>query len=463
MAIGGIVLGVVLAALVVLVPLFLFLRGCEFLLSLLRLDRSSGFLLLLLRCVRRNPLRTSLLYLAAFVLVGIVTVVWSALYVLDNLVQFKSRDIKVVVSEKWQADSRMPFAYARPISEGGDLSRSGAVRPTDAMTWQFYLSTIDPEKKSADSLIFFIAIEPSKAATVMDRTFADVPQESRQQTGPKLAQAKDFLASLDRMEKDKRAVIVGRKLLEKMNKRVGDRFKVTGLNFKDIDLEVEVVGTFPEGRYNSTAIMHRDYLNDALDVFPRTHGGVRHPMADRSLSLVVLEVPTLEAYGQVTKQIESSGLFQNPAVKCETLAAYAVTALDSYRDITWGMRWILSPVILVTLGMVVANGIGISVRERIKEMAVLKVVGYSPSQIMALVLGEAVLIGALAGVASSLLAYETINRFLDNEGSVLPVYVPERALWWGPLVGALVSGVGSLIPAWTACKVKAATVFARVA
>src|SRR5262249_45413101 len=157
MVIGGIVLGVVLVALLALVPLFLTLLGGEFLLGRFRLGRTSGFLLLLLKSVRRNPLRSSLLYLAAFVLVGIVTVVWSALYVLDNFMQFKANDIKVVITEKWQVPSQLPFAYARPLCEGGDLSGSGAVRPLDAMTWQFYLATIDPEKKTRESMIFFIA------------------------------------------------------------------------------------------------------------------------------------------------------------------------------------------------------------------------------------------------------------------------------------------------------------------
>src|SRR5205085_10948605 len=110
--------------------------------------------------------------------------------------------------------------------------------------------------------------------------------------------------------------------------------------------------------------------------------------AGRSLNLVVLEVPNLEAYTRVTQQIDSSGLFENPAVKCETLAAYAVTQLDSFRDILWGMRWLLSPAILVTLVLIMANGLSLSVRERRKEIAVLKVLGFRPVQVMGIVLGE---------------------------------------------------------------------------
>src|SRR5262249_10172843 len=151
--------------------------------------------------------------------------------------------------------------------------------------------------------------------------------------------------------------ILGRKLLDQLHKRVGERMKVTGINYKDLDLEFEIVGAFPKGRYDETALMNRDYLNDALDVFPRTHAGQKHPLADRSLNFVILQVSDLPSFNSVTGQIESSGQFENPAVKCETLAAYAVAELDSYRDIIWGMRWLLSPAILVTLSLVIATSI----------------------------------------------------------------------------------------------------------
>jgi putative ABC transport system permease protein len=454
--------GLVLVGLFALVVLFLILAAGDFALTRLPLGRLSHFLHFLLKSLRRNPLRTSLTYLAAFALVAVVTMVWSALYVLDHFVQVKAKDIKVVITEKWQANSEMPFAYARPLCEGGaDPSDTNAARPADAMTLQVYVGTIDPEKKTRESTILFFAIEPRKV-TLLDRIFDDAPQESSQQRGTRLAQAREFLSAVDQMEKNKQGAILGRKLLTNLHKQVGDRMKVSGIDYRDLDLEFEIVGAFPEGRYNETAIMNRDYLNDALDVYPRTHGGQKHPMADRRLTMVMLQVPDMNQYSRITEQIDSSGRFQNPAVKCETLAAYVVTQLEGYADIIWGMQWLLSPAILVTLALVIANGISISVRERRKEIAVLKVLGYRPWHILSLILGESMLIGGLSGFLSAGLVYETVNRFLDNTDAFLPVYVPEIALLWGPLIGALTALAGSLVPAWAACKVQASAVFARL-
>jgi putative ABC transport system permease protein len=456
-------LGVVGITLLAVGALFLVLLAGEVVLARVSFGRVPRFLLMLVKGLRRNPLRTSLTYLAAFVLVAVVTIIWSALYVLDHLMETKSKDIKVVISEKWQANSEMPFAYARPLCDGAaDPSVPGSTRPADAMTWQFYVGTLDPEKRTRENQIFFIALEPSKAATLMDRVMDDVPTDSKQQSGAKLAQSREFMTALAAMGKNKRAAIVGQKVLKSINKQVGERIKVTGINYKDLDLEFEIVGAFPPGRYGDTSIMNRDYFNDALDTYPKNHSGLKHPLADKSLNLVVLQVPDMESYSQVTQQIDASGLFQNPSVKCETLSAYAVTQLDSFRDIIWGMRWLLSPAILITLALVITNSISISLRERRKEIAVLKVLGYRPAQVLALILGEASLIGALSGFLSSVVVYQLVNRLMNNQEAVLPVYIPDMALYWGPIVGALTGLAGSLVPAWTACRVQVSAVFARV-
>src|SRR5207248_1004630 len=81
------------------------------------------------------------------------------------------------------------------------------------------------------------------------------------------------------------------------------------------------------------------------------------------------------------------------------------------------------------------------VRERTKEIAVFKVLGFSKWQILVLVLGEGLLLGVVAGFCGSALTYLLINKVAGGIRIPLgwfPVfYVPAAALWWGPAVGAL--------------------------
>ena len=123
--------------------------------------------------------------------------------------------------------------------------------------------------------------------------------------------------------------------------------------------------------------------------------------------------------------------------------------------------------ILASLALVISNAISISVRERRMEMAVLKVLGFRPLQILLLVLGEALLLGAGSGFLSSAATWWFIN---DVQGGLkFPIaffpsfMIPDDALWWGPLVGGLAALLGSFSPAWSACMVKVTDVFAKVA
>ena len=127
-------------------------------------------------------------------------------------------------------------------------------------------------------------------------------------------------------------------------------------------------------------------------------------------------------------------------MKCETASSGIAKFLDAYRDLLFGMRWLLVPAILVTMALVIANAISISVRERRTEMAVLKVLGFAPNQIMMLVLGEALLIGCCSGLVSAWLAKYLVNELIG--GISLPIaffgmfIVADAAPWWGLAIGA---------------------------
>jgi putative ABC transport system permease protein len=455
------VAGVIGLALLALGPLFLFLFASERLADSAPFGVAGKFVLLMTKNLRRNPLRTSLTCLAVFVLVVVVTTVWSALHYMDSLLADKARDIKVIVQEKWSMNSQMPFAYAPRLCEGAaDPTRPGDVRPLDSMTWQIYFGTLDADKKTRENAVFVIALEPPKLLTMMDELLEEIVPGQRQY-GLEARQRRELEEAAGQMLQNKRGLIVGRKKLQAINKRVGDRITLTGVNYTGLNLEFEIVGVLPEsGRYDEAAFMNRDCLNDALDSYARSHGA-KHPMADRSLNIVWLKAADQLAYGRIAEQIETSGYFTNPPVKTETLSSAVATAMESYRDIIWGMRWLLSPAILATMALVVANAISLSVRERRTELAVLKVLGFRPGQIMALVLGEAVLIGTTGGFLSTSLCYMMVNWLLRTVNP-MPMAIPEDALWWGPALGAGTALVGSLVPALNACRVKVSEVFARV-
>src|SRR5262249_3384549 len=86
---------------------------------------------------------------------------------------------------------------------------------------------------------------------------------------------------------------------------------------------------------------------------------------------------------------------------------------------------------------------------------------------MALVLGEAVLVGALSGLLSGLFAYALVNGTIGG----IPMPLAGIAMWpgladaflWGVLFGVVTSLLGSILPARRAPRIPRSEVFAKVA
>jgi len=120
--------------------------------------------------------------------------------------------------------------------------------------------------------------------------------------------------------------------------------------------------------------------------------------------------------------------------------------------------------------IILSNSISISVRERRVEMAVLKVLGFQPLHITLMIIAEAMLVGALAGLVGtaivSLLSQLTVSGTLplyNWNKFLLQFPVPWSAALWGLLIGAGVGLTGSVLPASSARSVKVSDVFSRIA
>ncbi|MFY7878106.1 MAG: ABC transporter permease, partial [Pirellula sp.] len=345
-------------------------------------------MMLIFKNLRRNLVRSMLTSAGVMVLVFVITLIWSILGFLDMATSEKSANFKGIVTEKWSIPSQLPFSYANTLENGAAREESD-VKPMDSMTWQFFFGTTDLKNIGPNTIVFAFCMEPKKLLTMMDE-LDSLP------AGPKAELDKAIKA----MEQNRQGIIVGQNKLNAIEKKVGDRIKVFGLNYRDLELECEIVGTFPKGRYDTSTCINRDYLNASLDAY-KAAKGKPHPLAEKSLNLVWVKVPTKDTFTKVSDQIDNSPMFAAPPVKIETASSGVSNFLAAYKDLLMILRYLLAPAIIVTLTVVISNAISISVRERRKEMAVLKVIGFQPNQIIFLILGEAIFLGVVAGATSS--------------------------------------------------------------
>lgn len=110
--------------------------------------------------------------------------------------------------------------------------------------------------------------------------------------------------------------------------------------------------------------------------------------------------------------------------------------------------------VLFTMLLVTANTMAQSVRERTSEIGVLKTLGFSGGMILALVLGESVLIAVIGG-GLGLLAAWAIVRQGDPTGGLLPIFaLPAADLAVGAALVVALGLVAGSLPALTAMRLR---------
>jgi putative ABC transport system permease protein len=410
---------------------------------------------LVLKNLRRNLVRTLRTSMAIMALVIMVTLIWTVIYFLDQTMTEKSADFKLIVMERWKVPSQMPATHADYVNPASPTClpevKEFGIGAKDFMTWSFYGGTTDgttdPAKITMKNVVFMFAMNPAAIRTMMD---------DLEDYDPVL---------IKKLLDNRKGCLLGQDKLRLLNKRVSERFKLTSFNYKGIDLEFEIIGELPPGRYDKSGIMNDVYFSDALDAYARDKG-MKHPLDQMRLNLIWLRVRDQATFNKVGKVIEDSPYFGNRPVKCETGSAAIGSFLAGFRDILAWFKFLMVPAILVSMALVVANAISISVRERRTEIAVLKVLGFRPSQVLLLVLGESLLVGAVSGLAAASLTYFIINAIggLPFQVVFFPSFmIPAWAFVWGLAMGAGTAFLGSFLPAWSARSVKVSEVFAKVA
>jgi putative ABC transport system permease protein len=119
-------------------------------------------------------------------------------------------------------------------------------------------------------------------------------------------------------------------------------------------------------------------------------------------------------------------------------------------------------VVFFTLLLVTGNTMGIAVRERIREMAVLKAIGYSDVFLMLLVLAESLAISLIGGGLGLGLA-KLFSLRGDPTGGLLPFfYLSPDAMLLGVAMALGVGAIAGMTPAVSAMRLRVVDALRRV-
>lgn len=409
------------------------------------------FMLLILKNLRRNPLRTALTTAAVVALIAIVAMITSVVFFLEETTHEKGTDVRLLISERYKFLQPLKLAETELLSKPGklhsELCKIPGFDPDKYTIWHFVFLTLDPEMKDKELGFFGIATYPEKIGQMT---------EGMEGFDPRWI---DLIRNPPRSRIPNSGLIMGAERMRRLGKKIGDYIKTKAISHRNgatqlpIEMEFEIVGEIPPGnRWNEASFIDFAYLNEILQAN-------KNPDAN-SANFAWVMVDDLDAAHRVAAVIEK----HMPNFKCETSATANSRFMEPLRDILWGIKYLLVPAILAVMTLILANTFSITVRERIGEIAVLKVLGFGNGRVMFLVLGESILVGALAGFLGAVLTFGIIN--IAFQGLQLPNFpilmMPRSLLLWGPALGGFAALLGSLAPALTARRVHVAVAFAQV-
>lgn len=245
----------------------------------------------------------------------------------------------------------------------------------------------------------------------------------------------------DAWVKNVRGCIVGKITAQKYGMKLGDRLPFTGTIWP-CDLELTVMGFYEGTIDDRNVFFHHKYLDEASGSLGQ-------------VGTWWVKVRSIEEMPTVVDAINKAFENTSAEVRAETERAFQMSMVSM-----WGNIKILigsiSTVVVFTLVLVSASTMSMAIRERFRELAVLKALGFQRWELFGFILAESfglALIGAVLGVGGS---WWLFNHGMDiskaTNGIFVTFEVTPRIVGISSFVAAGLGVVSSLAPALAAAK-----------
>jgi len=370
----------------------------------------------LVRFVRRNAFRnkrrsilTLLSITFSLLLLTVMMTVWRAFYMSDGSSESAAR---LIVRHRVSLGQDLPIAYRERIR-----SIPGVENVVNQSWFGGQYKDDKPENFFAQ-----FGTDPKEIFDVQ-RDFHIPPEQ------------------LEAWQRDRAGCVVDAQLAKKHGWKIGDRLNLKGTIYP-LDLELTIRGIFTAPTPTETLYFDNTYLDEG---YPKLKGLV-------GFFVVLADSPA--SVPQVASAIDA--LFRNSEgpTKSESDKAFKLDWIAMLGNVKGFILSICGAVVFATL-LVSANTMAMSIRERTREVALLKTLGFTRTTVLALFIGEAVSLAALGGllgsIAGSLLVYGMAGA--PQMGMLLSaVSITPATMLVAVLVAATVGLVSSFVPAFNASR-----------
>jgi putative ABC transport system permease protein len=258
--------------------------------------------------------------------------------------------------------NRVSFAVFLPLAYQQQIEKIPGVRETMVDTW---FGGMYKDARETRNMFPRFSVEPEKLFTLFPEW--SMPEDQKQA----------FI-------KERTACVIGRDLANAFGFHLGDRIPLEGDIFPG-KFEFTVRGIFDSASNSNVMYFNKEYIDQAL---PERRRGLVDTF------YILIDAP--EHSARVAEAVDAQFHNSTAATKTESEQAFVVGFLSMLGDVRMFLIWI-SAAVMFTILLVSGNTMAMSVRERVREVGVLKTLGFTPGTILFLILGEAVAISIAGG------------------------------------------------------------------
>jgi putative ABC transport system permease protein len=379
------------------------------------------FLPLIFRNALRNRRRTILTVLSISMSLFLISTLWTLLQQLESPPLTPDSATRIITRHQTSLANTMPISYREKIRT------IPGVEEVSAYQW-FGGVYKDPANFFAQ-----FAVDPEHYFTV----YPDIHVVSPDQ--------------MDAFKKERSAALVGVNLAKRYGWNIGDRVTLQGTFFPTIELIIR--GFLKDAGSESLFIFRYDYLNEVVK---------GSAFADRAGTFAV-KVKSADDIAAVAEAIDATFLNSTAPTKTETEKAFVlgfVSMLGNVRTLVVS----ISTVLIFTIILVTANTMAMSIRERTGEIAILKTLGFSPIQVLSVLIGESAFIAVLGGLLGSLGARYILGAmdFATYTTGFIQVFdVKWATVLLAAGISLVVAFMSTFVPAWSASQLTIADAVRR--
>jgi putative ABC transport system permease protein len=373
----------------------------------------------LMQNLRRNPLRTALTGVAFALPMAIFVLAISTVVMLTKTAARIEQQLRLAVHHKAGITAFMPEGMRRKI-EDLDPNRQRLLAVC-AMRW------FGGRIPDTPNPLMSLACDVDTFPTV----YQDVPMTA---------------AEVEQWQHERRAAVVGDGAANQYGWTPGSRVVLDSTIPPYQRLEFIVVKIIPNASPPNAFYLRRDYLLESLQARGLTGTGCN-----------IFWVKCRSAAALRTLQKDIDALFANSPdeTRSEDENAFIAGFIEALGDIP-GLARVMATVVVFIIALVAGNTMMMSFRERIRELAVFKAIGFPSSRVFLIVLSESLLLalfGSLVGIALGV-GFLLVPWHNPHSESISAPEVSWIAVLGSLAIGLTVGLVAGLWPAYQAVRLR---------